>query len=217
MRYVTSVTELGYPDMVLLPGSKNTMEDLRWIRQNGLEAAVKKLTADVPVFGICGGFQMLGMEISDPDHTECGGTIRGMELLPVSTVLKTEKTRCQVEGSVHTLSGIFAGLSDTVYQGYEIHMGETVGADSTTKLPVIVQAESQNIYGTYVHGIFDRAEIASEIISSLSAKKGISMEHNPIMDYAAFKETQYDKLADILREYLDMEAIYGMLREARME
>lgn len=217
VRFVTSVTELGSPDMVLLPGSKNTMEDLCWMRQNGLEAAVKKLAADIPVFGICGGFQMLGMNISDPDHTECGGAVRGMELLPVSTVLKTEKTRCQVEGLVNALTGIFAGLTNTVYQGYEIHMGETVGLASTSNLPVIVQAEDQNIYGTYVHGIFDRGEIASEIISSLAAQKGISMEQNPIMDYEAFKETQYDKLADILREYLDMEAIYGMLREARME
>lgn len=215
VRYVTNVNELKHPDMVILPGSKNTMEDLRWIRQNGLEAAVKKLAIDTPVLGICGGFQMLGCEVADPDGTECGGEIRGMELLPVKTVLKPEKTRKQVSGVIGELSGIFEGISGLTYQGYEIHMGETVREFGV--LPVVVQANGQDIYGTYVHGIFDQAEIASAIVSALAAKKGIVLEQNAVMDYDAFKETQYDKLAGTLREYLDMEAIYGMLREARVE
>ena len=91
VRYVTSISELHHPDMIFLPGSKNTMGDLKWMRQNGLEAAVKKLSEDIPVFGICGGYQMLGKEISDPDGVEEGGKIRGMELLPVSTILMAEK------------------------------------------------------------------------------------------------------------------------------
>ena len=91
VRYVTSISELHHPDIIFLPGSKNTMGDLKWMRQNGLEAAVKKLSEDIPVFGICGGYQMLGQEISDPDGVEEGGKIRGMELLPVSTILMAEK------------------------------------------------------------------------------------------------------------------------------
>lgn len=216
VRYVTNVNELKHPDMVILPGSKNTMEDLRWMRQNGLEAAVKKLAGDTPVFGICGGFQMLGWEVTDPDGTECGGEIRGMELLPVTTVLKPEKTRKQVSGEIDELSGIFEGISGLTYQGYEIHMGETV-RECDSALPAIVKADGQDIYGTYVHGIFDQAEIASAIVSALAAKKGIVLEQNAVLDYDAFKETQYDKLAGTLRKYLDMEAIYGMLREARLE
>lgn len=99
VRYVTSVAELHHPDMVILPGTKNTMSDLKWMRQNGLEAAVRKLSEQIPVFGICGGYQMLGEEISDPDAVEEGGVIRGMELLNTVTILKKEKKRCQTEGA----------------------------------------------------------------------------------------------------------------------
>ena len=216
VRYVTSVNELKHPDLVLLPGSKNTMEDLLWMRQNGLEAAVKKLAEDVPVFGICGGFQMLGHEVSDPDGTECGGTVRGMELLPVKTVLMPEKTRRQTDGVLGEMDGIFQGLSGCTYSGYEIHMGETVYEDAakTDKLPpVVVKAKGHDIYGTYIHGIFDQAEIAETVISALAERKGMDFKQDALMDYDAFKETQYEKLAETLREYLDMEAIYGMLRE----
>ena len=216
VRYVTSVNELKHPDLVLLPGSKNTMEDLLWMRQNGLEAAVKKLAEDVPVFGICGGFQMLGHEVSDPDGTECGGTVRGMELLPVKTVLLPEKTRRQTGGVLGEMDGIFQGLSGCTYSGYEIHMGETVYEDAakTDKLPpVVVKAKGHDIYGTYIHGIFDQAEIAETVISALAERKGMDFKQDALMDYDAFKETQYEKLAETLREYLDMEAIYGMLRE----
>ncbi|MBQ7795835.1 MAG: cobyric acid synthase CobQ, partial [Lachnospiraceae bacterium] len=198
-----------------LPGSKNTMEDLKWMCQNGLEAAVKKLSGQVPIFGICGGFQMLGCTISDPHHTESGGSMRGMELLPVETVLKPEKTRRQAAGKLNEVSGIFAGISKAEYVGYEIHMGETNAEQAL--MPVVVQAIEKDIYGTYIHGIFDQAEIASKIISALAKKKGIELEKGSLMNYAQFKETQYDKLADTLREYLNMEEIYGMLREADLE
>lgn len=219
VRYVTSVNELKHPDLVLLPGSKNTMEDLLWMRQNGMEAAVKKLAEDVPVFGICGGFQMLGQEVSDPDGTECGGIMRGMELLPVKTVLMPQKTRRQTGGVLGEMDGIFHGLSGCAYTGYEIHMGETVyaGTAGTAKqTPVVVKAEGHDIYGTYIHGIFDQAEIVEAVISALAARKGINFKQDALMDYDAFKETQYEKLAETLREYLDMEAIYGMLREANL-
>lgn len=99
VRYVTSISELHHPDLIFLPGSKNTMGDLKWMRQNGLEAAVKRLAGEIPVFGICGGYQMLGENIEDPDGVEEGGSIRGMELLSVTTVLQKEKRRCQTEGA----------------------------------------------------------------------------------------------------------------------
>lgn len=218
VRYVTNTEELKHPDMILLPGSKNTMEDLRWMRQNGLETVVKKISENIPVFGICGGFQMLGEEISDPKGTECGGTIRGMELLPIKTILKPQKTRKQTNGVLNEISGIFSGMSGFSYEGYEIHMGETCySTASAQKLPVIVKSEAKNVYGTYVHGIFDRADIANAIVSALAGRKGVSLDADPLMDYRSFKETQYDKLAEILREHLDMEAIYEMLRDADLE
>lgn len=214
VRYVTSVPELHCPDMVILPGSKNTMGDLKWMRQNGLEAAVKKLAGEIPIWGICGGYQMLGEKISDQQDVEEGGTLRGMELLPAITELKKEKVRCQAVGVLNELDGIFSKLSGLGYEGYEIHMGETYFAgyeESGINAKVIVSG-GRNVYGTYVHGIFDKGAIASAIVQALAEKKGI--ETGKFEDYGSFKEKQYDKLADTLRLCLDMEKIYGYLRES---
>ena len=213
VRYVTSISELHHPDMVFLPGSKNTMGDLKWMRQNGLEAAVKKLSEEIPVFGICGGYQMLGQEISDPEGVEEGGMIRGMELLPASTVLVTEKKRCQIEGKIERVNGLFHVLSDCTFKGYEIHMGRT----GTQEKIVVTSDTNENIYGSYVHGLFDEGSIANVMIQALAEKKGIKIENGEFEDYQTFKNKQYDKLADTLRMYLNMEEIYGMLGESNLE
>lgn len=213
VRYVTSISELHHPDIIFLPGSKNTMGDLKWMRQNGLEAAVKKLSEDIPVFGICGGYQMLGQEISDPDGVEEGGKIRGMELLPVSTILMPEKKRCQIEGKIERLSGLFHVLSDCTFKGYEIHMGRT----GTEEKVVVTSDMNENIYGSYVHGLFDEGTIANSMIQTLAEKKGIRIENGEFEDYQTFKDKQYDKLADTLRMYLNMEEIYEMLGESHLE
>lgn len=234
VRYVTNVRELGNPDMIFLPGSKNTMGDLKWMRQNGLEAAVKCAAAKIPVFGICGGYQMLGCEIADPDGVEEGGGLRGMELLPVQTVLQKEKKRCQTEGKLGNIEGVFAGLSGCGFAGYEIHMGRTVMCNPGEKLTgesvednFKVQAGNNrsgnvicdgmgNVYGSYIHGLFDKGEIAGRLVQVLAEKKGISLDACGWEDYRTIKERQYDKLADTLREHLRMEEIYGMLREAHI-
>lgn len=217
VRYVTSPAELHHPDMILLPGSKNTMGDLKWMRQNGLEAAIKKFVEKIPVFGICGGYQMLGERICDPQEVEEGGTLRGMELLPVATELKMDKVRCQVQGRLPQVAGLFSVLSDLEYVGYEIHMGETQLQKDGEKTDVIVSGNHQHVYGTYVHGIFDKGGIAAAMVQALAEKKGILMEEGVFEDYQSFKEKQYDKLADTLRKYLNMEEVYGMLREAHLE
>ena len=225
VRYITSASELHHPDMVILPGSKNTMGDLKWMRQNGLESAVKKCAEEIPVFGICGGYQMLGEQISDPSGVEGGGALRGMELLPVVTELGEEKVRCQIEGKLPELEGVFAGLSGLEYAGYEIHMGKTEsseneiidGINALHEKKIIVSGRNKNVYGTYVHGIFDKGCVATAVVQALAKKKGIWIGEGAFEDYRSFKEKQYDKLADTLREYLNMEEIYGMLREARME
>ena len=232
VRYVTNVRELGTPDLIFLPGSKNTMGDLKWMRQNGLEAAVKRAAGKVPIFGICGGYQMLGCEIADPDSVEEGGQIRSMELLPVRTVLQKEKHRCQTDGTLDAVEGIFSGLTGCEFTGYEIHMGQTVycnrddgsGAKGTMDKVAglangaenVVSDSTGRIYGSYIHGLFDKGEIAGRMIQTLAREKGISLEDGVWEDYRTIKERQYDKLADTLREYLRMEEIYGMLREARI-
>ena len=225
LRYVSSVSELKNPDMILLPGTKNTMEDLLWMRQNGLEAAVlKAAAAGKVIFGVCGGFQMLGDTLSDPLHVEAGGTIKGMGLLPMDTVFAGEKTRTRAEGAFGKTEGVLAGIEGTRIEGYEIHMGETVRKEETEAFTFIDDqnradsdkldgAQKGNVYGTYVHGIFDKEEVAERIVEALAKNKGIAMEQIHGVDYQTFKETQYDILADALREHLDMKKIYQILEE----
>ena len=226
VRYVSTVNELRHPDILFLPGSKNTMGDLLWMRQNGLEAAVKKLSCEIPVFGICGGYQMLGTSIADLDGVEEGGYMRGMELLPIDTVLKDSKTRLQTSGEIAHVDGVLSRLSGCHFLGYEIHMGKSAysaasdeqGAcdDRKNELNNVI-SDGRNVYGSYIHGIFDTAEAAKVIVDYIADKKGIDVNDSAIVSYKSFKEKQYDRLADTLREYLDMDAVYGMLREARYD
>lgn len=214
VRYVVLPSELHRPDLIILPGSKNTMEDLQWMRRNGLESAVKSMAETTPVFGICGGYQMLGDRITDPDRVEAGGEMCGMELLPVTTVLTKEKLRRQVSGRFGKMEGSFSALSGLPYAGYEIHVGRT-GAGN--EMPAVVGGANGNVYGTYIHGIFDAGETAAALVAVLAEKKGIVISTDGVEDYRRFKEKQYDKLADTLRKHLNMEEIYGMLREAKAE
>ena len=226
LRYVQHVSELKNPDMIILPGTKNTMEDLLWMRENGLEAAVlKAAAAGCIVFGICGGYQMLGDTLSDPYHVEAGGKIRGMGLLPMDTVFASQKIRTRVTGEFLPMKGIFAALSGVSLEGYEIHMGESVrkeGILPATKLMVAGNqpeetktegAFHENVCGTYVHGVFDKEEVVETLIRILGERKGIDVSSMTGIDFAAFKETQYNILAAELRKHLDMKKIYSILEE----
>ena len=204
LRYVGSVAELGEPDLIILPGTKNTMGDLRFLRESGLEAKIlRHAAAGKPVIGICGGYQMLGETLSDPDCVEYGGEMAGLGLLPVSTVFAGKKTRTRVNGTLPQLGGIFAGLSGQPYEGYEIHMGIT-GADG------IVTGRG-NVYGTYLHGFFDREEVTKAVAGALFRQKGLDPDAVRAFDIAAYKEEQYDKLAAAVRSALDMEAVYRII------
>lgn len=215
LRYVSSAEMLGHPDLIFLPGSKNTMEDLKWMRQNGLEAGVKRLAEQVPVWGICGGYQMMGEEISDLEKVEAGGRMRGMELLPARTELKPQKVRRQVKGAINKLEGVFSSLSGMDYEGYEIHMGQTVWEDEEEL--AVRFGDNPNLYGTYIHGIFDNGSMAQALVKALAEKKGVKKAYGEAEDYRSFKEKQYEKLADTLSQYLNMGDIYGILREAHLE
>lgn len=218
VRYVHSAGELGEPDMIFLPGSKNTMGDLKWMRENGLEAAIQKKVQTTIVFGICGGYQMLGKVIADPNGVEEGGKLRGMELLPVETVLEKTKTRTQRQMRLRKVKGALCCLTDKEIQGYEIHMGNTkvrpeaAGMAEPEETAVISEG---NVYGTYIHGIFDAKGVAPAVLEMLAKKKGILCPTGGMLSYQQFKETQYEKLADVLREYLDMEFLYEVLNASR--
>lgn len=218
IRYITRPEELAGLDMVILPGTKNTIGDLRWLWETGLAEAVQRMAARVPVFGICGGYQMLGRMVSDPDSVEEGGSLKGLGLLPGETVLKRQKNRRQVRGRLSLRTGILGMPEDTEYRGYEIHMGETRN-EGGEALTCRAGGEGNglqqgNVYGTYVHGIFDTGNVAEQICRTLAAKKGVVLPENSGESFRQRREKEYDRLADLVRESLDMERIYGMLREA---
>lgn len=209
LRYVSRPQDLNQPDLIILPGTKNTIGDLKTIRQNGMEASILKAYKNgTPVFGICGGYQMLGEEIDDEDHTEGGGCIRGMQLLPMRTLFKAEKTRLQVNGCFGELEGILKPLSGMNFEGYEIHMGVSESLDGEL-LPVI--ARKDHAYGSYVHGLFDAPNVALRLVEALAAHAGVSYNPGNQKTYSQYKEEQYDNLAQTLRSSMDMQAIYQML------
>ena len=188
VRYVSSPAEFGNPDAVILPGTKNTISDLLWMRQNGLEARIlKHSTQNKPVFGICGGYQMLGMEISDPTGEEYGGTVQGMGLLDTKTVFRPEKHRTRVHGTFGKMKGILKEMKGLPFEGYEIHMGESIlkeNAGTVTRITDSVSGEkkeegafSGNVCGTYIHGIFDKEASAEAMIRVIGEKKGIDVEN----------------------------------------
>ena len=206
LRYVKNLRELGHPDMILLPGTKSTIADLLWLRQSGLEAAVQKAAgAGTPVFGICGGYQMLGQRIADPDgvEAEAGAQVAGMGLLPTETVFRGEKRQTQVRGILSTVEGPLSALSGLPYQGYEIHMGR-----SGDQPPLLGRG---CVYGTYIHGIFDAPGVADALLGALCRRRGLSPAILTSFDPAAYKERQYDLLAQAVRENLDMDLVYRIL------
>ncbi len=221
VRYVGKTADFGEPDLVILPGTKNTMADLLWLRQSGLEGKILRFShAGGAVLGICGGYQMLGVELSDPLGVEQGGTVRGMGLLPVRTVFTAQKTRTRVKGTFGTVEGVLAGLSHQPFEGYEIHMGESEGgealADITDELSGAGRPDGcrqGNVYGTYVHGILDHDAVAGAIVHALAERKGIDPALLGRVSGEEHKQRQYDLLAQTLREHMDMERIYRILEE----
>ncbi|WMJ22052.1 cobyric acid synthase [Paludicola sp. MB14-C6] len=206
LRYVGGISELGNPDLIIIPGTKNTMSDLLWLRQSGLEAAIlKHASKGFPVIGVCGGYQMLGMTLKDPYSVEHGGEMSGLGLLECDTVFEKQKTRTRVEGRLSSVGGIFSELSNTEYEGYEIHMGVT----SNNKDIV----NSDNIYGTYIHGIFDRDTVSKVIVEALLKAQGLDCSSIKAFNIADYKSEQYDILAESIRTSLDMEYIYKVLNE----
>ena len=207
LRYVERVADLHSPDMILIPGTKSTIADLKWLRQSGLEAAVlKAASAGTLVFGICGGYQMLGRTVSDPDQVEAAGTteIQGLGLLDMDTVFQGEKVQTQVSGTFDGMTGLLSFLNGMDYTGYEIHMGR-----SQEKLPPL--QGTGNVYGSYIHGIFDAPGVSDQILRAICTQKGLDFAALGTFDLQEYKGRQYDLLADVVRGGLDMELIYRII------
>ena len=207
LRYVDRADDLLCPDMIILPGTKSTIADLQWLRQSGLEASVLKAAHHgTLIFGVCGGYQMMGRSISDPEQVEAAGVeqIRGMALLEMDTVFVREKVQCQTAGQFAGITGRLSGLNGLDYSGYEIHMGR-----SSSRTPPL--AGAGNVYGSYIHGIFDGRDICDVILNDICAGKGIDFTELKTCTTAEYRERQYDLLAESVRNGLDMDYVYRIL------
>lgn len=217
VRYVSAADQLGAPDLVILPGTKSTVEDLLWLRSSGLEAAILKLAAgETPILGVCGGYQMLGNTISDPEGVEVKGTVKGLGLLPCDTVFIPQKARTRMRAEV--LAQPFAGAE---LDGYEIHMGRTLrtGGQPFCRLHTGAEdgAVQGQVFGTYLHGLFDSGSLTDRLAAWLLEKKGLPADRVPTMDRTAYKEDQYNQLAAGVRAALDLPAIYRAMEEYNHE
>lgn len=224
--YARVPEEARYADVLILPGSKNTIPDLLWLRESGWETAIRAhVAARKPLAGICGGFQMLGCEIHDPHHTESKiESVPGLNLLDVTTVLEREKVTRQATAQLINPALLADGHSDPVFSGYEIHLGETLlgdGAQPIFRLRRLGDDESRSdgaisgdgsVLGTYLHGLFDSAEGLALLLNhwrKICGKKGGAID---LTDALAKREKRYDDLAEHYRRSLKLDLIYRALK-----
>ncbi|WP_242693911.1 cobyric acid synthase [Proteiniclasticum aestuarii] len=221
LRFVGLHEEIGHPDLIILPGTKSTMEDLQKMKESGMdERVLRSQKAGTPIMGICGGYQMLGERICDSYGVETDRLeTEGLGLLRMETRFEEEKKTFLVEG--------ISPFGEAKISGYEIHMGEsrhkvkyspllTLTKRSNEEVHPLeegVMDREQGIFGTYVHGIFENAGFTRSLLDYLCTRKGISPLEETITDYWDHREKELDKLAQIVREHTDMEKIYAILAE----
>ena len=230
VRFVNDEQFIGKPDLIIIPGSKNTIGDLTFIKENGIADTITNLAKNgTMVIGICGGYQMLGKEIRDSGNAESKiAQIGGLGLIDVRTIFMQQKNTYQIKAKLYgssqdTRPNLNNFNTKSELTGYEIHMGETERLNGTLPfLKIIERADKEvcvddgaisddgNVIGTYVHGIFDNDEFRLELINCVRKKKDLS----PIQpeDLSTVdKEKQYDKLADLFKKHINMDLIYGMI------
>ncbi|MGL5459618.1 MAG: cobyric acid synthase [Cetobacterium sp.] len=215
VNYLTSFHELGNEDLIIIPGSKNTIDDLKDIKEKGIAQEIIKISRKgTPIIGICGGFQILGEKVLDPYGIE--GDIKelpGLGLLDIETTMEKEKVTTQYTGLLKGETGLLKGLGDIQVKGYEIHQGVTEGKEKSITLDNrLVATVKDNIFGTYLHGIFDNREFTDFILNNIREKKGLEKK-NSTMTFDEYRLQELDKLEKIFRENVDMEAIYKILEE----
>lgn len=226
VRYVKEGEALGNPDLIILPGTKNTTEDLLYLYETGLAAAVRKAAAEgTPVCGLCGGFQMLGTQLYDPEHTESTrDELPGLGLLDIVTTFTADKVLAQASGIICGSGPLIAPLAGEAVNGYEIHMGRTeLGPQAAPFVHVTERrgiaekadegAVSENglVWGSYFHGIFDNDAFRKRLLGWLQERKGLTQSADSQISASQQLSRELDRLADICRAHLDMRKVYGML------
>ena len=220
VRYINDIADFGEPDLLIIPGTKNTIDDMRYIRSSGLITKIMQhAETGKGIIGVCGGYQMLTSKICDPDNMESGGSVQGLGLIKAETVFEKEKVRTVVQGKFNNIKGYFSFLNGACFAGYEIHMGKTYSEnsniseikDSFGNIKSDGLAEN-NILGTYIHGIFDEVDVVKRIIDKLKQEKGIDTATEE-KDINELKNKEYEKLADMLMNYLNIPKIYEILEK----
>lgn len=216
IKYINSVDEMGEEDIIIIPGTKNTIDDLKELKDNGIATEIIKASKNGKVIiGICGGFQMLGEKIKDPYGIESEiKEIPGLGLLELETVMEKEKNTTQYEGKLSNCTGLLEGLEGEEIKGYEIHQGVTFGNESKVNDEdrIVTVVKGENIFATYLHGIFENEKITRNILNKVRAKKGIELQMKGIT-FDEYREQQLDKLEKIFRENVDIDKIYEILGE----
>ncbi len=225
--------DIEHADLVIIPGSKNTVQDLLFLRESGIEESIKRGAAKgIPVIGICGGYQMLGKRIFDPDRVESAyKEIPGIGLLDVETTFDRDKTTCQVEANVVRSEELgvrsWMGTNKGTLKGYEIHMGRTTGesglftlrrllfnSEHRTQNSELVHDGSAkgNVWGTYIHGILDNDNFRHDFINALRMKRGLSPSAD-VTNFGEAREKALDRWADVLRHSIDLEYISRLVAD----
>lgn len=228
VRYVRQGEAIGKPDLIILPGSKNTTEDLLYLRHNGYEKELIKLVkSGTPVVGICGGYQMLGREVQDPDHTESDlDQVMGLGLIDSITIFEADKVTHQVKAAADCHKFLGINYSGDNLTGYEIHMGRTQFLSTVDPAFTITTRSGEQVQmndgavsadglvmGTYMHGIFDNDAYRRAVLDALRVRKGLS-PLGIVQDTLARKDAAYDRLAGVVRQSMNMDLVYRILNEA---
>ncbi|MCG8348440.1 MAG: cobyric acid synthase [Chloroflexales bacterium] len=223
VRFVDHPADLGYPDLIIVPGTKTTVADLAWMGERGLAQRIVALVAEgVPVLGICGGYQMLGVAINDPLHVESDqDAVEGLRLLPLVTTFAATKQTLRAEARVLADYGLFAGIGALAISGYEIHMGDTAplremapflqitkrGDQSTSETDGTISADGR-VVGTYLHGLFDNDGLRHAILRELATRKGLAW--TPAASRFD-REAAYEQLAATVRASLDLKRLQAIV------
>ncbi len=215
VNFVAGADEIDDPDIIILPGTKNTIEDMAYLRESGIEEKIlEHYKKGKVLIGICGGYQMMGRAIDDPSGIESGvKSIKGMGIFDFKTVIMEEKLTRQATGEIISDAGILRGLKGIKIKGYEIHMGSSAFEknDGFCKTETGIDGSvNQNAFGTYIHGIFDCSEFTRGLLNNVRKTKGLALLDNK-MTFSGNKEIEFDRLADIVRGNVDMKKIYSIL------
>lgn len=220
--YITHASEVRDADIVILPGTKNTIEDLNWLKQQGIaDEIVRHARRGGMVIGICGGYQMLGEMLHDPLHVESRiPEIAGLGLLNFDVTFEDEKTTVQAHGNIRCESGWLSGHNGLMLDGYEIHSGKNQFGEGCVPFlylngrstPDGVTNAQGNVIGSYLHGIFDTGSFWRAIINRVRREKGMEESTDDLMTIQEFRDREFDRLASIVRQNLDMDAVYKIIR-----